>query len=92
MKLLVENLQALNQEAFMTDDILTKELMKSDAGSKCVLEPIGVVLISPKNTCRLCGTKLLLRGDCPSRVILYTDTLDTVPATHYHKLCPNKRK
>ena len=44
----------------------------------------------PKPTkCDLCGGKLLLRGDRPCRMTLYTESLGTVPATHFHKYCNN---
>ena len=88
VKLLMENLEILNQQAFSSDLILTRELLSTESKS----QPIGVVLVSGKKTCRSCGTKLLLRGDRPSRITLYTEQLATLPATHYHKYCGNKRK
>ena len=90
VKLLMSNLQILNDQAFSTDLELTRELLNAD--SKSSVKPSGVVLLSAKNTCRLCGGKLLLRGDRPSKVTLYTEHLGTVPATHYHKFCHNQRR
>lgn len=90
VRLLMENVQVLSKQAFSPDLVLTKELLSTE--SKSLLQPLGVVLISSKDTCRLCGAKLLLRGDRPSRVTLYTEQLATAPATHYHKYCGNKRK
>ena len=90
VKLLMENLEILNQQAFSSDLVLTKELLSTE--SKSLSQPLGVVLVSAKKTCRSCGTKLLLRGDRSSRITLYTEQLATVPATHYHKYCGNKRK
>ena len=36
--------------------------------------------------------KLLFRSDRPSRLTLYTESLGTLPATHYRKYCHNYRK
>lgn len=90
VKLLMENLQVLNHQAFSADTQLTRELINLD--SKSPVEPLGVVLISKATTCRLCGGKLLLRADRPSKVTLYTEHLGTVPATHYHKYCQKHRR
>ena len=35
---------------------------------------------------------MLLRSDRPSQMTLYTDSLGTVSATHFHKYCRNYRK
>ncbi len=90
VKLLMENLQYLNHQAFTTDAKLMKELVSADGESTA--KPLGIVLISDKQVCRLCGGQLLVRGDCPSRVTLYTVHLGTVLATHYHKYCKNQRR
>ena len=90
VKLLMENLQIINKEVFTTDLKLTKELLNVHGGSS--LEPLGVALISEKQTCRKCGGRLLLRRDRPSRVTLYTEQIGTVPASHYHKFCQNQRR
>lgn len=90
VKVLMENMQALNKKAFSTDLVLTKEILNVEHQS--MEHPLGVVLVSTKDKCRLCGSKLQLRADRPSTVTLYTEQLATVPATHYHKLCGNKRK
>jgi hypothetical protein len=90
VKILMENLQALNDQAFSQDSMLIKELMSTEhAATK---QPLGVVLVSTKEKCRSCGGRLQLRADRPSTVTLYTEHLGTVPATHYHRLCANKRK
>ena len=77
----MENDQVLSKQAFSPDMVLTKELLSTE--SKSLLQPQGVVLMSAKDTCRLCGAKLLLRGDHPSRITLYTEQFATVPATHH---------
>ena len=88
VKLLMENLEILNQQAFSSDLVLTRELLSTKMS---LSQPLEVVLVSAKKTCRSCGTKLLLRGYRSSRITLYTEELATVPATHYHKYCGNEK-
>ena len=89
-KMLMENMQILNAEAFCTDGELMRELISMEYGP--TKQPLGVPLIPSQTECCSCGGKLLLRGDRPSRLSLYTESLGTVPATHYHKYCHNYRK
>ena len=89
-KMLMENIQILNPEAFCTDEALKRELIGMEYGPS--KQPLGVPLIPSQTECFSCGGKLLLRGDRPSRLSLYTEALGTVPATHYHKYCHNYRK
>lgn len=49
--------------------------------------PLGVVLISNKDNCRVCGSKLYTRRDRTSKVTIYDDRIGTVPATHFIKYC-----
>ena len=93
VKLLMENLQLLSRQAFATDAELTAELLKTHrVCPKSKSEILGVALISDKQTCCKCGGRLLIRQDRPSRVILYTESMGTVPASHYHKYCQNHRR
>ena len=80
----------LNEKAFCTDTLLTKELVTLEHGPNKL--PLGVPLVSNQTQCHLCGGKLLLRNNRPRRMTLYTESLGTVPATHYHKYCHNHRK
>ena len=89
-KMLMENIQILNPEAFCTDEALKREIIGMEYGPS--KQPLGVPLIPSQTECFSCGGKLLLRGDRPSRLSLYTEALGTVPATHYHKYCHNYRK
>ena len=82
-KMLMENMQILNAQAFCTDEQLTRELIEMEYGP--TNQPLGVPLIPSQTECFSCGGKLLLRADRPSRLSLYTESLGTVPATHYHK-------
>lgn len=83
----IENLQKLNGKAFCTDTLLTKELVTLEHGPNKL--PLGVPLVSNQTKCHLCFGKLLLQNDRPSRMTHYTESLGTVPATHYHKYCHN---
>ena len=88
-RLAMENLTVLNPACFSTDMELTKELIMMEFGATG--QPLGVPLISDNKVCLQCGGNLILRGDRPSRLSLYTDTFGTVPALHYHKYCSNYR-
>ena len=49
--------------------------------------PLGIVLISVREKCTFCGTKLNTKADRTSRVTVYTDFLGAVRVTHYSKYC-----
>ena len=93
VRLLMENLQLLSRQAFATDAELTSELLKTHRDCpKGKSEVLGVALISDKQNCCKCGGRLLVRQDRPSKIVLYTESMGTVPATHYHKYCQNHRR
>ena len=50
VRLLMENLQVLNKEAFCNDIELTNELLGIEV--KQLPQPLGVILLSAKDTCR----------------------------------------
>lgn len=85
-KVLVENLQVLNEAAFETDQALQKELTFIQLPRK----PQGIPLISSSSSCLLCGSDLQLRKDRPTPIILYDTKSGTVPGVHYHKFCPKR--
>ncbi len=84
VKTAVENLQLLSPPAFASDQELVTEL---HAFSPKEQHPLGIILISPRQECPLCGGKLLTRKDRPSRVTVYTESFGTLAARHYHKYC-----
>ena len=45
--------------------------------------------MSSNDTCLVCKSNLLLRKDRPAQVIVYDDTMGSVPGSHYHKYCRN---
>lgn len=89
-RVLMENLELINPKAFSQDQELTKEIV-SMSGPGNDKQAMGVILISPNNLCLLCQGNLLVRADRPSRVTLYTDSMGTVPASHYSKYCNRSR-
>ena len=89
-KLEIENTKILNPEAFISDSDLTKQLIAMECNA--TNQPLGMPLIPKETSCTSCGGKLLLRSDRPSRISLYTDSLGTIPGTHFHKYCQKYRK
>ena len=85
VQVLVENMAFLDKQAFNSDQLLMSEILQVTRQGSDV--PLGIVLISPKETCHQCGSKLYLRSDRPSTVTIYDDQLGTVPGTHYTKYC-----
>ena len=89
-KLTMENMQILHSTAFTSDSQLELELinMEYSAGK----HQLGIPLVPSQTLCVMCGGKLLLRSGRTSRMTLYSDSLGTVSATHFHKYCCNSRK
>ncbi len=81
----VENIEVIDDGAFKSDIQLTKEIASMEKLGADV--PLGVVLISGKNSCRKCGSQLYIRADRTSTVTVYDDILGTLPGTHYVKYC-----
>lgn len=78
----VQNLEYLNKAAFSTDKDLLKEICSSS---------IGIVLISSRQKCGACNSKLITRADRPRRLVVYTLSSGTLPATHYRRVCSKAR-
>lgn len=89
VKVLMENIEFLDQKAFNTDSELYTELRKRTGFQN---SPMGIVLVSSNITCLVCGGKLLIRSDRPSSITLYTDDMGTVLATQFRKYCQNNHK
>ena len=82
-KIIIENLHELDAKAFDTDKKLMQDLIKFQVSSK----PLGIILISTIDNCPLCESKLCLRKDRPSSVVIYDDNIGSLPATHFYKTC-----
>jgi hypothetical protein len=85
----METLQFVNPSAFCMDMELTREIINLECEQD--KQVFGVPLVPKPTICQFCGSKLLLRGDRPSRITLYTSNLGTIPGTHYHKYCSKYR-
>ena len=84
VKLTMDNTQVLNNDAFVSDEELTIELINLEYG--LTKETLGIPLLPSEIKCRACGGKFLLRSDRPARITLYTEALGAVAATHFYKL------
>ena len=89
-KITMENMQILHSKAFSPDAQLELELINMEYGE--AKHQLGIPLVPGQTLCVVCGGKLLLRSGRTSRMTLYTDTLGTVSATHFHKYCCNSCK
>ena len=88
-KLIADNISFTDKHVLASDESLFRELVLMPFEKR---EHVGVVLLSHRQSCIMCGGKLLLRSDRPSNVILYTDSHGTLPAIHYRKFCANSRR
>lgn len=87
-QIFVENLEVIDSEAFLSDKGLCKEIISMSRPGSDV--PLGIVLVSSKENCEICGSKLYLRADRASIVTIYDDHRGTTPATHFTKYCRKK--
>ena len=85
VQVLSENLELIDKEAFATDQDLIKEIVEMPLCGTAV--PQGIILISSRENCSICGSKLKIRADRPSTVTVYDDCLGTLLATHFTKYC-----
>lgn len=85
VQVLTENLEMIDKEAFSTDQDLIKEIVEMPRCGTDV--PQGIILISPRENCSICGSKLKIRADRSSTVTVYDDCLGTLLATHFTKYC-----
>lgn len=86
LRVFIENVEYLDKKAFMKDRDLFTELIHMEGFQG---KPLGIVLISSNNTCKLCEGKLLIRADRPSFPIVYTEEFGTIDGTHFRKHCQN---
>lgn len=89
VKVLLENVKYLDEDAFDKDNHLLRELIQHEGFQG---KSLGVVLISSNNKCRYCGGNLLVRADRPSFPVVYSDDFGTVSGTHFRKYCQNNWK
>ena len=77
----IENVEVLNKDALATDMQLLDDIVGMVRTGTDT--PLDVVLISSKDSCRNCGSKLYIRADRPSTITVYNDSMGTLPGTHY---------
>lgn len=85
VKILVENLEVMDAETFTIEPGLFHQMVTMSypgTGTR-----MGIVLISNKKNCEVCGSALKIRADRSSLVTLYDDRMGTLPATHFTKYC-----
>lgn len=89
VRVMIENLQLFSGAAFVSDSQLIENIHSvRSVGDRC----LGVVLVSANEECNLCNGKLLVRGDRPSHLTVYTESFGTIVGTHFHKYCQNNPK
>ena len=59
-RVILDNIESFDSTAFATDEHLQKQQITFKPSKH---RPLGLVLISPKQNCTLCGEKLSLRKD-----------------------------
>ena len=84
-KMIAENIQSLDELAFIPDHTLRQELMQFPNP-----KPLGVILISNKDSCQHCLSKLSVRKDRPATITVYDDSMGPVLGTHFRKTCSNR--
>lgn len=89
VKVLLENVKYLDEDAFNSDSHLMGELIQHEGFNG---KSLGVVLLSANSECKLCGGNLLVRADRPSFPVVYTNDFGTVNGTHFRKYCQNNWK
>ena len=91
VKLVIENLKALDPQALLSDKLLLPEL-HSIRLTTSHPRPVGIIFVSPHSTCGVCGDTLLVRNDRPSNLIVYTESFGTMSCSHFVKFCRKFRK
>lgn len=84
----MENLEVMDKDAITSDFDLVQEAMSvKRVGAD---DELGVVLISNREKCTTCESRLYVRSDRVSKVTIYDDRLGTLIGTHYTKYCRKK--
>lgn len=89
VKVLLENVKYLEEDAFDADSHLMRELMQQEGFRG---RSLGIVLLSANSECKVCGANLLVRADRPSFPVVYTNDFGTASGTHFRKYCQNNWK
>ncbi len=87
-RLFIENLEVVDQDAVKSDNELIREAVSMKRMGTD--DSLGIILISNRMSCIKCGSRLYIRQDRLSKVIVYNDNLGTILGTHYTKYCRRK--
>ena len=86
-RVFVENLKVLCGDVFISDMTLMNELIKLPKSHHEKVERIGIVLISQRENCPKCNSRLNTRSDQVTSAVIYDHVHGTIPALHYTKYC-----
>lgn len=89
VEIFMQNLQYLDSDALEVNQSLVQQMQQLEGFQG---HPLGIVLLSANNTCRLCGGNLLVRADRPSFPVIYQELQGTTCGTHFCKYCQNNHK
>jgi len=89
-RVFVENLHLFGEDAFASDDMLKKRLIRLPKSNSMKSNTIKMILISPNGNCLLCNSKLYTRPDRHVLAVLYDHESGTIPAIHYTRSCRKK--
>lgn len=87
---LIDNVCSFDEHASESDAALVRELISWTPSMTGNSKPLNLILISPINSCVLCGQRLTLRRYQSSSITVYDDNLGPVLGSHFHKICTNK--
>ena len=86
---LMENVETFDKTAFSKDEALLGELVSWTP--RMFSKPLGIILISPKDKCVICGHPLVVRKDRHSSITVYHMTMGPLPGMHFYKICSNNK-
>ena len=80
-------MQELDLLAFDSDKKVLLDLLEFHV-PKC--KPLGLIDISSKSDCFLCGLKFMLQKDRLSPVVIFDGNMGTIPCSRFHKYYTNQ--
>lgn len=89
VEIFMQNLQYLDSDALEVNQSLVQQMQQLEGFQG---HPLGIVLLSANNICRLCGGNLLVRADRPSFPVIHQELQGTTCGTHFRKYCQNNHK
>ena len=87
VRVFVKNLKLINEDVFTSDVCLLQNLIEISKNNPGQPHRNGIVLVSTKEECILCHSKLYLRSDRNAVAVIHDNTMGSIPAIHYTKYC-----